>query len=92
MNVITKINTLSIVKTVKKMILYKTLKGGVFVPCDSQGNPDLTRVPVEQQEKLSKQSWSVYAVKTSKDKEIFDEACEKGFSIQKIVVEIQEKE
>lgn len=75
-----------------KMIIYKALKGGVFVPCDSQGNPDLTRVPVEQQEKLSKQSWSVYAVKTSKDKEIFDAVCKNGFSIQKIVFEIQEKE
>ena len=76
----------------KKMILYKTLKGGVFVPCDSQGNPDLTRVPVEHQEKLSKQSWSVYALKTSADKDIFNEVCENGFSVQKIVVEIQEEE
>lgn len=76
----------------KKMILYKTLKGGVFVPCDSQGNPDLTRVPVEHQGKLGKQSWSVYTVKTSKDEEIFDEVCKNGFSIEKIVVEIREEE
>lgn len=76
----------------KKMILYKISKGEVFVPCDLQGNPDLSMVPVEQREKLNKYSWSVCSVQTSKDKDIFNEVCKNGFSIQKIVVEIQEKE
>lgn len=75
-----------------KMIVYKTLKGGVFVPCDSQGNPDLTRVPEVHQGKLRELKWSAYTINTSYDKAIFAEVCKNGFFVQKIVVAVQEKE
>lgn len=74
-----------------KMIVYKISNGGIFVPCDIENNPDLSKVPLEYQAKLRESQWEVYSVQTSKDREVFNEVEEQGYSVQKIVFHFEER-
>lgn len=74
------------------MIVYKTAKAAVFVPCDVNKQPDLSKVPSEYRNQLCKLSWCLYPVVTSKDKEIFAEVSANGASVQKVIVRFSEQE
>ena len=74
------------------LVRYCMANGEVLVPCDTNNNPDLSRVPEKYGALLKKMSWKLYKVTTTKDKEIFAEVQANGFSVQKIVVSISEGE
>ena len=65
-----------------EMIVYKT-PIAVFVPLDSDRQPDLSRVPSDERVRIVRKEWSYYPVITSYDREVFDEVSERGFSLRK---------
>lgn len=74
-----------------KMFVCRTTCGAVFVPCDTHGKPDFSRVPSEYQSNLQNQNWKEYTVTTSVDMSIFAVVSQNGYSVQKTVVKFEEK-